>query len=352
MKKALLIGLSLLLLVLPVAAEMPAAGETVTLQVLGEALIVDHDLVKARELAVTNGLHQAVEQVVGTLVYSDTKVENYQLIKDSIRLRSAGYVSSYEVNDLWVEQGICKVMLTVTVKQGALIEDLKDLRLNLKLAGDPRLLISIVAVDQNLATGGIEAQLRAGLMKAGYQVVTAGQEQTAGARNDLFVLGKVTSERLGSYQGLVSCRVNLETKVVKAGTGQLIAAHSWQQTAVDLTATSAAEKALRQAGEKLLPVLLKDLARIFTEPRVLTVEVSNVSYQQLRLLRQGIQERPMVHAVHLREYFGRKAVLAVETTLTAPQFADELAGWSVMPIEITGVSQHMITLMVVSTEKQ
>lgn len=350
MKRFLIICFSLLLFGLPVFAEKPDEGETIELQVLGEAVIIDGDLARARELAVANGLHQAVEQAVGSLVYSDTRVENYQLIKDSIRLRSAGYVSSYEINDVWVEQNICKTFLTVRIKQGTMIEDLAELRLNLKLAGNPRLQVLMTTRNRHLQTGGIETQLIDGLKKAGYQVVTASGEPV-GEQNDILVQGVVSSEKLGSYQGLISCRVTIETQVVKADTGEVLTVHDIQQTGVDLTETSAAEKALRQAGEKLLPVLLTDLARVLTEPRVLTVEVANASYQQVMLLRQGLQETPMVDAVHLREFVGRKALIAVETMLTAPQLADELAGWPEMTIEITGVSQHLIELMVIAVGK-
>ena len=77
----------------PVVAEKESAEETIVLQVVGEAFTIDGQIAKARELAVANGLQQAVEQAVGVLVYSETQVENYELIRDSIRLRSAGYIS-------------------------------------------------------------------------------------------------------------------------------------------------------------------------------------------------------------------------------------------------------------------
>ena len=62
-----------------------------------------------------NGLQQAVEQAVGVLVYSETQVENYELIRDSIRLRSAGYISSYEIDDLGVDQTSVKFCLRLAL---------------------------------------------------------------------------------------------------------------------------------------------------------------------------------------------------------------------------------------------
>ncbi|NLM37334.1 MAG: hypothetical protein GX202_04325 [Firmicutes bacterium] len=339
------LGFFLFLTVFSVTAGLAAEEETVVLQVVGEALISGGDLTKARELAVANGLQQAVEQAVGILVYSDTQVENYALIKDSIRLRSAGYVSSYEVIDSWVEQNICKVLLTVGIKRGAIIEDLQELRLNLKLAGDPRILVWVVAADSDLAAGGLADQLAEGLTEAGYQVATAGGREAVGGQQDLLVQGRVYREILGRFHGFISCRVFVETKVLRADTGEVLAVRDWQQTAVDLTAAAAAEKAMRLAGEKIIPALLTDLAGLITEARRLTVVVDHVAYQQLILFQQRLKEIPLVKAVQLREYTGRQAVLTVETTLTAPQLADQLASGRDLNVEITAVSSYLIKLM-------
>ena len=71
----------LFLVIFPVVAEKESAEETIVLQVVGEAFMIDGQIAKARELAVANGLQQAVEQAVGVLVYSETQVENYELIR-------------------------------------------------------------------------------------------------------------------------------------------------------------------------------------------------------------------------------------------------------------------------------
>ena len=134
--------------------------------------------------------------------------------------------------------------------------------------------------------------------------------------------------------------------MVKTDTKEVLTVHHLQQTGVDLTETAAAEKALRQAGEKLLPILLTDLARNLTEPQELTVEITNASYQQLIALRRRLQETPMVEAVQLREYSGGKATITAETSLSAPQLADEIVGWNEFTLVINRVSQHKIELTV------
>ena len=321
---------------------------TIELQVLGQALVVNGNLAKAQELAVADGLRQAAEQAVGSLVYSETKVENYQLIKDTIRLRSAGYISGYEINKVWVEQNICKVFLTVRVKKGTMIQDLEELRLNLMLAGNPGIMLSITAEDQRLSTGGFTTVIMEGLQAAGYNRVFDQKQPAARQQGALLVTGEVFSEKLGSYQGLVSCRVTLQVRMVKADTGESLGSYDLQQTEVDLTERAAAEKALRRASERLLPLILADLSKNLTAPRSLTLSVMNLTYPQVTLFRQYLRETPMVDRVQLHEYTGRKAVLSVETTLTAPQLADELLGWDEFILEVTGVSPYLIELMVMA----
>jgi hypothetical protein len=350
MQRFIGICLLLFLLVYPAAGSGLNEGETIELQVLGEAFIVEGNTAKAREMAISHGLHQAVEQAVGSLVYSETNVENFHLVKDSIRLRSAGYVSGYDIDDIWVEQNIYKVLLTVRVKPDAIRDDLAELRLNLRLAGDPRVMVRISTVGSHLTTRGMESILMDGLKQAGYNVVNSQQQSAVQDQADVLVLGEISGGQIGSYQGLISCRVNVEIKVVKTDTSEVLAVRHLQQTGVHLTETAAAEKALRQAGEQLVPTLLTDLARTLTEPHELTVEIGNVSYQQLVTIRRYLQETPLVDLVQLREFTGRKALITVETNLSAPQLADEIIGWHGFAVVINGVSPHKIELTVTLTK--
>ncbi len=50
-----------------------------------------------REGAIQDALRSAVGQALGTKVISETEVKNFQLIKDVVQTRTAGYISSYEV---------------------------------------------------------------------------------------------------------------------------------------------------------------------------------------------------------------------------------------------------------------
>ena len=103
--------LSLVLLTVSLSAwSLPKTGgdrETVDVPVVGVGY--------SEEDAKRNGLRQAVEQTVGTLLISDKEVNGDKLMKEFIGDYSAGYVDHYTVVDTTQENGQYRVRMTVTV---------------------------------------------------------------------------------------------------------------------------------------------------------------------------------------------------------------------------------------------
>ena len=72
------------------------AGER-TVESTGIASVSGGNLALARDSAIADALRKAVEQAVGTLVASETLVENYQPLRDNVYTKTAGYIRSYTV---------------------------------------------------------------------------------------------------------------------------------------------------------------------------------------------------------------------------------------------------------------
>ncbi|MBK8013615.1 MAG: hypothetical protein IPK13_19965 [Deltaproteobacteria bacterium] len=64
-----------------------ALAETTTVEVEGVAAIVKDDVAVARDRALDDARRKAVEQVVGTVVSSETLSENFQIVEDRIFAR-------------------------------------------------------------------------------------------------------------------------------------------------------------------------------------------------------------------------------------------------------------------------
>lgn len=105
-----------------VHAEEPEKTETVV--VTGFGLDADK--------AWLNGIRNAVEQVVGTYVSSDTMVKDSQLIKDEILSYSGGYVKESKILATDTSDGLVKVKLEVIVVSTKLKRKIQALNISVK----------------------------------------------------------------------------------------------------------------------------------------------------------------------------------------------------------------------------
>ncbi|HOD81275.1 MAG: hypothetical protein BWX88_00379 [Planctomycetes bacterium ADurb.Bin126] len=68
---------------------------------------------------------QAIEQVMGVLVDSETRVKNDQLVKDEILTFSRGFVQKYEVLKTWQEDGLHYARIVALVEIGQMWDKLR-----------------------------------------------------------------------------------------------------------------------------------------------------------------------------------------------------------------------------------
>ena len=99
----------------PAESTNPSAGvqegtKVVTTQ--GTAMINNGDESSARNAAINDALKKAVEQAVGTIVPSQTTVDNYTLLNDKIYSNTSGYVHDYNI----IKEGPNNNLYTVTVQ--------------------------------------------------------------------------------------------------------------------------------------------------------------------------------------------------------------------------------------------
>lgn len=87
-----------------------------TVRTEGVAVIVNEDLVKARQLAIQDAMRQAALQA-GARVEAATHVEESALVSDSLRVRAIGTVSDMVVLDEWIDDDndLYKVLIKANV---------------------------------------------------------------------------------------------------------------------------------------------------------------------------------------------------------------------------------------------
>jgi hypothetical protein len=97
-------------------------SETVTSE--GVAEIQDNARDVARAAAIEDARKRAVEQAIGILIDSQTRVENYQLISDKILRQINRYLGRYTIAGENDDSGLLRVSINAEVSLGRLTDDL------------------------------------------------------------------------------------------------------------------------------------------------------------------------------------------------------------------------------------
>ena len=271
----------------------------------------------------------------------------------------------------WTELGVVKTLLAVKVKKGTIIEDLDELQLILNRAGNPQIMVFITESrfqKKKIPVRTLETEIINGLVKAGYQVVEEPPTKSTkeefvqlmnnGERKafrylmpeygaDILILGTVTSEIIGRFQGLISCRAWVEMRIIKARTGEILSVHEISESGVDLTEYIAVDKALIKAGENIVAYFLEEIPKKLILPNKVEVTINNISYSDLILVESKFKEIPLVSQVNLREFTGNKAKLTIETTLLSSQLTERISGWKDPSLVINEILHSKIELSLV-----
>lgn len=100
------------------------AQETTTVTAEGVAAIQGNARGIARDAAIEDAQKRAVEQAIGILIDSQTRVENYQLISDKVLSKTKGYIKRYTVTGETEDSGLLRARITADVALSKLCDDL------------------------------------------------------------------------------------------------------------------------------------------------------------------------------------------------------------------------------------
>ena len=151
------------ILFLQIVLAWPLCAETLKrVESTGFGAIVGGDRAAAFEEAKKNALRQAVEEAVGVLLSSHSRVENFALIEDNIYTRTEGYVRVYEVlEEYLLDESTLAVTLESTVELGVIQDRIDGLEVLIESAGNPY----IVILESTRAKRRVGIHLREALAK-------------------------------------------------------------------------------------------------------------------------------------------------------------------------------------------
>lgn len=358
----------------------------------GVAAVLQGDKAIARDTAINDALRKAVEQAVGTMVSSETVVENYQLIRDSILTKSQGYIQNYKVVSESPSPELYQVTISATVALGDLKNDLSALGILMQRAQKPRVLFMIAeqnigqefymfwwhgksefkgqhydmaasetalkeeflnkgfnVVDSSVATGKIEvsnAYKIADLTDAG--AISVGRQLGA----EVIVKGKALAKEgprnTGSKVG--SFIADITASALRVDNGAVLGSargHGVSRNISEVTGgTEALEKAAREASGKIIDQIIAKWSGEVSGGGLIQLTVRGIGeYSDFVKFKDIIQGQIRgVQAIYQRSLEGGTAVLDIEMKGNAQQLSDEISrkNFGGIPVKVIGASANTV----------
>jgi hypothetical protein len=345
MKKALLFLALFLSVVLSLFAQ-----DTKQITADGVATI-GSDPAAARDKAIEDALRRAVEQAVGSMVESETAVENYQLLSDRIYSRSSGYVKNYNVVSEKQEGGLLRVTISADVSSGDLNNDLAGIGLLQRRMKYPRVVVSIIEDNilttadywntYSVSTSQAESTVNMRMKEKGFNIVDPNfMRRTVNAREakdawegnyaaagkfgtklgaEVVIVGQAASTRatntiMGS--DLISVSSTINATAVKSGTGELIAQASGKGTAAHINEVAAMQESLKKASDQVADQLISGILDTWQKEssgtRVVAFVVNDISPAELDRLKAGIEKLRGVAEVQVRNFSAGSADITIQ----------------------------------------
>ena len=186
----------------------------------------------AREKALDEAKRAAIEAAMGTMVESRTVVENFEVVKDQIFSRAAGYLTGLQIiEETKTDLGTYEVTIQADVKVSVLVDDLDRFRNMIQWQQNPRISIGLEpGIDSEvLPTASKTVNLLSDkLKKNGFKVFRHGEDGPALQMGFLIALSLDMSTRQTKYQGieLTLNEVGLTSNIYRPGDGEVVATAS------------------------------------------------------------------------------------------------------------------------------
>ena len=351
------------------------------------------DKAAARDRAIDDAMRKAVEQTLGVIIDSQTKVENYMMVEDRILNWSRGYVKNYRIlSEGQQAPDTYQVQIEATLDNKNLISDAQAVQNLIQNMGNPRVMFLID--EQNIGDAAdryhyftvdmtaSETAMINRFSEKGFEMVdpttvrqNKQRESVLAAINgdakaaatiaasldaEVVVTGKAvatvaTGINLG---GMKSCQANLTARVVDADVGTIIATgskHAAYPHIDEVTGgTLAIQKAANGLADDLINKILEKWRNKFYNLNSVKLVVSGLTdfsvasdlKNQLQYAVRGIKN------IFPRNVAGGTAEFDIQISGNAEQLARELDRRQIetLSFQVTGVTANRVSLKVVSAE--
>lgn len=337
----------------------------------------------AKDEAINRAQRRAIEQGVGTIVDSETMVENFQLLADKVLSQVKGYITGFKViKDNNGEGGVYSVTIEATVALAQLEKDVRALNIIKEKKNNPRMMVAIreyfedPVYGADFAKGGAVAQtaMEKELLRLDFPLVDRGQmgaineRDTQTAYNDpakaaalgkrfgaeVVIVGEATSAQMDQSNphgvAVYHCDAQISAKAIKTDNAQIIASESVTSgRVVKGGRATAAKEALRIAGEKLASAMRNQILEKWRSEAFNTVSIqiiaSHATNDRRRALQKDLAAIRGVRSVSERSWTNE--VLELDADIDGALWSDfdkRIENLPSVGIELTGKTGNRIDL--------
>ncbi len=241
------------------------------------------DLIKSREIAISDAQKRAIELVVGVYVSAENFVSKAKLIEDNITGQTEGYIEKYEILKEWQENPFYKVQIKARVRKEDLSKKIEELNLAPKKQITATLSFWIKEkIDSQASDSSIvEKEIMKIFTDAGFTVSDRKPQEyykdiqnildenpenlESKLKSDIVVIGEASSD-FNTDKGLggfISYRAITSVKAIKNLNKDIITTVQETAGGIDLNKDLAAKAALinaaKKSGEELKEKVIKYL---------------------------------------------------------------------------------------------
>ncbi len=316
----------------------------------------------SRELALKAALRAALEKGGKQEIFADSKVENYQLIHDTILSRAQGIVKDYKIiREGPVAGGTFKVVIEAQVSKSVLARSWGEVQNVLRQVGRPKILVWInERIDGKPEEQSIlETNIEERLLKSGFDLVartaveSVRQKEMAdaaaqgnvkrmqaiakGFNAQIFIAGTANANQAGTENlygvPVVFYNCDVQVKAFYTDTGELLASKGLPNTRGGARgrvgySPQAGKMALTNVAGELVDQLCEQImmqwATAISAGGSLTLEVEGMKFKDATQLKKLLAAMPGVQEVNMEMSHGLPTY-RIKATLGGEDLAEKLS---------------------------
>lgn len=316
-----------------------------------------------KEQAVRAALRAALEKGGKQEIFSDSKVENYQLMHDTIISRAQGIITDYKiVSEKPVIGGTIKVVIKAAVSKTVLARSWGEVQNVLKQIGRPKILVSInERIDGKIEEQSIlETLIEKPLLQSGFELVAKDAVAAIKAREaadaaaedniakvqaiakdagaEIFIIGTANANQAGIEEPYPNVPIafyncDAQVKVYYTDTARMMASEGLPATRGGARgrkefSPQAGKMALSNASGKLVDSLYQQImerwATDISAGGELILQVEGISFKNANKLKKAIAELKGVEDVNFKLTKGT-AEYRIRAKMSGEDFAEKLS---------------------------